>query len=267
MKAQDIFEKLWEMYIHDNPSVLRVYNAFTDAGETVVNDHIAFRTFDHPLINIDVLAVPFIDSGYVEKGQYHFEAKKLFAKHYEHRDDPTLPLVFISQLKTGEFGQKLQDLVHRLVSIIPEEQLNSGELIYSGNCWGMPSYDTYRTLLKESEYAAWVYLSGFRANHFTVRVNNLNKLDSIEKVNSFLKESGFQINSSGGEIKGSPKIYLEQSSIIAEDIEVSFKEGKYMVPGCFYEFARRYPLPDGKLFMGFVADSADKIFESTNSKK
>jgi hypothetical protein len=91
-------------------------------------------------------------------------------------------------------------------------------------------------------------------------------LDSIEKVNSFLKENGYMINNSGGEIKGSPDIYLEQSSIISEDIEVAFQEGRYMVPGCFYEFARRYPMPDGRLFMGFVADSADKIFESTNAR-
>ncbi len=36
--------------------------------------------------------------------------------------------------------------------------------------------------------------------------------------------------------------------------------------GCLVaaEFAHRYPLPNGNLFQGFVAKSADKIFESTN---
>ncbi len=32
----------------------------------------------------------------------------------------------------------------------------------------------------------------------------------------------------------------------------------------FYEFAKRYPTANGKLYQGFVAASADKFFESTN---
>ncbi|MGB6140662.1 MAG: DUF1338 domain-containing protein, partial [Pseudoalteromonas rhizosphaerae] len=38
------------------------------------------------------------------------------------------------------------------------------------------------------------------------------------------------------------------------------------VPSCFYEFALRYAKPDGELYTGFVAASADKIFESTNAR-
>jgi len=266
MKAQEILDKLWNIYINDNPSVKHVYDLFIQHGEKVVNDHIAFRTFDLPGIDIDALSSPFLRAGYIEKGQYHFEKKKLFAKHFEHPSDPSLPLVFISQLKTSECSTDLRKIAEDTVRDIPEAYLNSDELIYSCNIWGLPSYETYGKLLHESEYAAWFYFSGFRANHFTVRVNHLQKLDSIEKVNSFLKENGYMINNSGGEIKGSPDIYLEQSSIISEDIEVAFQEGRYMVPGCFYEFARRYPMPDGRLFMGFVADSADKIFESTNAR-
>jgi hypothetical protein len=47
-------------------------------------------------------------------------------------------------------------------------------------------------------------------------------------------------------------------------VEVSFSEGIFTIPGCYYEFARRYPDADGKLFSGFIAGSADKIFESTD---
>ena len=74
----------------------------------------------------------------------------------------------------------------------------------------------------------------------------------------------FKLNSSGGEVKGSKEVYLEQSSILANNIEVSFQDGKLIIPACFYEFAKRYPMADGKLYQGFVAASADKIFESTN---
>ncbi|MGL4837356.1 MAG: DUF1338 domain-containing protein, partial [Shewanella sp.] len=38
-------------------------------------------------------------------------------------------------------------------------------------------------------------------------------------------------------------------------------------PSCFYEFALRYPKANGELYTGFVAASADKIFESTNVNK
>ena len=47
---------------------------------------------------------------------------------------------------------------------------------------------------------------------------------------------------------------------------VGFAEGSKEVPCCYYEFAERFRMPDGKLFSGFIAKSADKIFESTNSR-
>ncbi len=126
------------------------------------------------------------------------------------------------------------------------------------------SYEVYRKLLEESEYAAWFYVFGFRANHFTVSVNSLNLYNSLEKVNQLLKERGFILNTSGGEIKGTRNDYLRQSSTMADLIGIKFEEGLY-IPCCYYEFAERYPLPNGKIFSGFVAGSADKIFESTDN--
>ena len=71
------------------------------------------------------------------------------------------------------------------------------------------------------------------------------------------------MNTSGGEVKGSKEVCLEQSSTLANTIEVEFKDGKLNIPACYYEFAKRYALKDGNLYKGFVAASADKIFEST----
>ena len=52
--------------------------------------------------------------------------------------------------------------------------------------------------------------------------------------------------------------------------EVEFTDGATKetakVPACYYEFAKRYARPDGVIFGGFVAKSADKILESTNRK-
>jgi hypothetical protein len=98
-------------------------------------------------------------------------------------------------------------------------------------------------------------------------VNALKEYDTIGKINTFLKTNGFQLNDANGEIQGTPSDLLEQSSIKAGIIRAPFQEGDFDIPGCYYEFALRYPDSSGKLYSGFVAKSADKIFESTNYYK
>ncbi|MBN2639444.1 MAG: DUF1338 domain-containing protein [Bacteroidales bacterium] len=265
-KTQPIFDRLWQDYIEQNPQARKTYDILVKEGEVVQNDHIAFRTFDDPRINVDVLAQPFLNAGYHKSGEYIFEEKKLFAKHFEHGSDPTAPRIFISQLQIAKFSQSLQNIVKLVVDKIPVALLESEDLIYSGNSWGLPEFKVYEQLKVESEYAAWLYVYGFRANHFTVSVNALKKYNTLEKLNEFLKSNGFPMNDSGGEIKGSPEQLLEQSSTRAGKVPVMFKEGVYEIPACYYEFARRYPDKDGKLYNGFIAKSADKIFESTDNR-
>ena len=267
MELEQIFAKLWEDYAYLNPSVQKVKDLFTKKREQVLNDHIAFRTFNHPLMNLEVLSKAFIEAGYEEKGEYHFAEKHLYAKHYEHNEQKDAPRVFISELKLEEFSKELQQIVQQTIESVPPNIFNSDELLFKGRVWDVPKFEVYNKLRAESEYAAWLYVFGFRANHFTVNVNNLKKFDSIEKVNDLLKINGFLINNSGGEIKGSPEELLEQSSIKSEVIKMQFIEGLFDIPGCYYEFAKRYPEKDGKLYSGFIAKSADKIFESTDFYK
>lgn len=267
MEYDLIFKRLWKLYTEQNPSVQRVYDLFTDAGETVINDHIAFRTFRNPLIGVDVLAEPFLKNGYVEKGSYRFEEKKLLAKHYEHATNPDAPRVFISELLLEEFSDFLQETIKKWIRAVPECLLGSENILFAGNASEIPSFPVYEKLREESEYAAWLYVNGFRANHFTVSVNHLKQFNTLEKVNAFLKENGFRLNDGAGEIQGTPDQLLQQSSIKAEKIPVKFVEGTFEIPGCYYEFALRYPDANGELFSGFIAKSADKIFESTDGEK
>ena len=125
---------------------------------------------------------------------------------------------------------------------------------------------SYEKLQAETEYAAWMYVNGFCANHFTVDVNKLENFTSLQQVNEFLKENGYKMNISGGEIKGTPQQMLEQSSILADKIPVDFLEGTKEITSCYYEFAFRHPMNNGVLYSGFIAGSADKIFESTDMK-
>ena len=210
------------------------------------------------------MAAHFLALGYEEKGQYDFEAKKLDAKHFEHPDD-TKPKVFISELRVGELSQQAQDIISRLVEQMDGELVNAETFLYSGPQWDLSKED-YDTLLNESEYAAWLAAWGFQANHFTVSVNHLKQTQSLVDVNTLLKEAGFVLNTSGGEIKGGEEVCLAQSSTMADKADVKMGDETLQIPSCFYEFAQRYAMPDGKLYQGFVAASADKIFESTNAR-
>lgn len=262
---QEIFENLWIDYLKQNPETKKVYDLFISEGERVINDHIAFRTYDHPKVSIDVLAKPFMDAGYEKKGDYLFEAKKLVANHFEHKTDKEAPKVFISALQPQYFSEFAQEKIREAIDRIPENFNQDPAFLWSGSLWGKPSYATYLKLQEESEYAAWLYVYGYRANHFTVNINALKKHTDIYQLNQFLRDHGFVILESGGEVKGSPQELLEQSSIKAGKIAVEFEEGAKEIPSCFYEFAKRYEDKNGELYTGFIAKSADKIFESTNN--
>ncbi len=260
-----LFDNLWQNYLEVTPSAVKVHELLgSTQKDDVINDHIALRTFNHEKIGLEKLAAHFLAIGYKECGEYHFEAKKLYAKHYEH-PDTTQPKVFISELLVEKCSEELQTIVNDMVANIDADAVSADDFLYSGPHWQVSS-DTYKKLLSESEYAAWMSAWGYRANHFTVSINELAKFDNIEDVNHALKEAGFALNTSGGEIKGSPEVLLEQSSTLADDYAVEFSNGTMSVPSCFYEFALRYNKPDGKLYTGFVAASADKIFESTNAR-
>lgn len=260
-----LFQNLWENYCEVTPSAHRIHQLLDNSqGGAIVNDHIALRTFSLSPLNLDRLAAHFLALGYQPGGEYHFEAKKLYARHYEH-PDPTAPKVFISELLVDQCSQALQSVVHDLVSRVDPAVVTRDDFLYSGRHWEL-DYATYESLLEESEYAAWLAAWGYRANHFTVSVNHLSQFRTLAEVNQRLKDEGFRLNSAGGEIKGSPEELLEQSSTIADRAEVRFTDRTASIPSCFYEFALRYPKADGKLYSGFVAASADKIFESTDSK-
>lgn len=255
-------ELLWKDYVETNPPAQKIHDLFKAQGENVVNDHIAFRTFNLPETGIDILAQHFKTLGYQEKEDYHFEKKKLYAKHFEH-PDAKQPLIFISELKVEEFDQDIRKIIQGLVDQIPQGYTDNPDFLFSGKPWQV-SFETYQTLKNASEYAAWMSAYGFRVNHFTVNINHLQNFESIQQVNQFLKDNGYQLNDSGGEVKGTPEVNLEQSSTIAYNKMVDFSDGPQQIPACYYEFAKRYPLSNGQLFKGFIAGSADKIFESTD---
>ena len=264
MNLTYFFEELWKQYTEKTPSAQKIKTLFETEGNTVFNDHIAIRTFNDPRVNIDVLAKPFITLGYEFKEEYYFKAKKLCAKHFEHKTDPDAPKIFISELLLEEFSTELQHIVKGILDTVDPKMFLQEDLVLKGRVWSKPSFDIYQKLLSASEYAAWMYVNGFCCNHFTVDVNKLDTFENLSQVNDFLKQNGFKMNVSGGEIKGSSSLLLEQSSILADVVDVEFEENVKEITSCYYEFSYRYQNTDGSIFSGFIANSADKIFESTD---
>jgi hypothetical protein len=262
---KELLDFFWSHYAKITPDAPKIHDLLKERGENVINDHIAFRTFDLAPIGVESLGETFIRLGYRVSGEYHFERKKLRALSYAH-PDPSLPHVFISELLTAEFSPELRRIVGELVAQVPTDLAGRSDLFTSLPTWKPIEYANYLRLLEESEYAAWLAAFGIRANHFTVLINSLETFTTIREFNAWLVENGFVMNTSGGEVKGTPEELLEQSSIMARSLPWTFAGGEvHDVPTCYHEFARRYTDPEtGELYEGFIARSADRIFESTN---
>ena len=266
MTVDGLLSALWADYVATTPQAERIHKLLAERGETVLNDHVALRTFGLPGIGIAALARPFEALGWVvQPDHYRFDDKKLVARYWQH-PDPALPKVFISELCVYELSASSSQIIESLVAELPNGFGERADLPYAGRPWRVRQAE-YESLLHESEYAAWVAAFGFRVNHFTVNVNTLTTFPDLLSLNAFLVDHGFTLNESGGAIKGTPADRLEQSSTRADEIDVAFSDGTRRIPSCYYEFARRYAMPDGELFHGFVPTSADKIFESTDVKR
>ncbi|HOO66673.1 MAG: DUF1338 domain-containing protein [Bacteroidales bacterium] len=264
METAMIFQRFWNRFSTENPHAKRIFDLFTARGEKVMHDHIAIRTFDDPRMNIDVISRVFTKNGYEARGNYEFKAKKLRGKHFEHNSDPDAPKVFVSELLTDQFSDYLQTTVRECLNRPGDSIYADDEMVYGGSIWGRISFETYNRLRQESEYAAWLLVYGYRANHFAVKVNELKQFETLQQVNAFIKSNGYLMTTVGGEIYGTPEELLEQSATMAEIQPVEFTDGIYEIPSCFYEFTLRYNQPDGKQYSGFIAANADKIFESTD---
>lgn len=265
MKPEKFFDRLWEDYIRIAPQAATVKDLVLAKGENPANDHVAFRTFDVEPINLETLEKQLFELGYRRYEPYRFEEKKLRAYGYLHEGG--FPRIFLSELETQRFSPALQGVVQALCHEIDRSAVQTPAVFYSGRLWSAIPYTTYERLKSESEYAAWVAALGLRANHFTISINSLKKFETISHFADFLEESGFELNKSGGRIKGSPAVFLEQGSTMADRVSVEFGNGElHEIPTCYYEFAMRYPDATGKLYDGFVAASADRIFESTDNR-
>lgn len=265
MNTDEFFVDLWQDYIQITPQAKEIKREFESLGEKVVNDHVAFRTFADSPIQLDYLEPLILALGYQRQESYFFKAKKLRAHSFIHTE-PELPKIFCSELLTDQLSPVAQRIISNYTQQI-SKQPQSPSVFWSGRHWEMPSWEDYSELIKETEYGAWLLAIGIRVNHFTISVNHLQGFHTLQEVLDKVKNTGFAVNTVGGEIKGCPEMLLEQGATIADRKTFMFAEGEtHQIPTCFYEFALRYEDQHGEIYQGFVEANADKIFESTHTQ-
>lgn len=269
MKLDAFLEKSWKRYVKLTPEAPLIHQLLEDRGETLINDHVAYRTFNIKGIDRLSLGRVFEDWGYHRvEDDLDFPEKKLKASYWIH-SDPSQPKIFISELLVEAFPQELQSWVQHLGAQALKRFPKLTAEIFMNPTWNEVAFKDYARFYSVSEYASWTAAFGIQVNHFTVLVNQLKTFTSLQDLNAFLIKKGITLNEQGGIVKGTPDEYLEQSSTLAKKIPCTFSSGETQsVMGCYYEFAKRYALPGGStLFQGFIPKSANKIFESNFESK
>ncbi|CAN5564418.1 DUF1338 domain-containing protein [soil metagenome] len=283
-----VMDGLMRRYSERVPDVRKVINAMIDAGviaspDEIENDHIAFRTMGVPNLGLASFEKIFMHYGYEKRDEYNFIEKKLTAFWYS-PPEPHFPRIFASELRVNELSDKAQRIIHRYTDTVTSDPVDSLDLDEASSVdrflhqplWTTPTLADYQSLLKESEYAAWVIYNRYYLNHFTISVHNLKAgYNTIDEFVAFLENQGLRLNSAGGTIKVSPDGDLRQASTVAQMIDAEFAGGDiFRIAGSYVEFAERRILPQFRDVPtdqitpehrreGFETGNADKIFEST----
>lgn len=283
-----VLEGLMKRYSERVPDVKKITGAMVSEGiiskeDEIENDHVAFRTMGVEHLGIRSFEKIFLALGYRKKDYFYFERKKLDAYWFA-PPKPHFPRIFVSELRVNDLSPAAQEIIRSYTDEVTTDPVDSLDLTHGiaidrflhQPLWRTPEWADYETLLKESEYAAWVIYNRYYLNHYTISVHNLQAgYNTIGEFNAFLEKIGIKLNDSGGKIKISPDGGLLQSSTVAEMIPARFAQGDlHTISGSYVEFAERKVLPEfahletGEIKRehrreGFETGNADKIFEST----
>jgi hypothetical protein len=285
---ETVMDGLMRRYSERVPDVKKITQGLVSQGvigseSDIENDHVAFRTMGVDHLGIASFEKIFLAYGYEKRDYFFFEGKKLNAYWYS-PPQPHFPRIFASELRVADLSETAQNIIKKYTNTIKADPVDSLELadgeavdaFLHSPLWSLPTLDDYKTLLAESEYAAWVIYNRYYLNHYTVSVHNLPKgYNSIGEFDAFVENLGIKLNDSGGKIKISPDGGLLQSSTVAQMVEAEFEGGEtHRIAGSYVEFAERKILPQFEHWPlkeikrkhrreGFETGNADKIFEST----
>ncbi len=227
--------------------------------------------------------------GYALNGTYPLERLKMTGRSYAQVEFPEeIAQFFISELHPERFSSKFQQAVQNVTGtsvdpLTPEAVSLLAELDGTRSlsiekaarllplltrCFtrqhDIPSIFCYEALLAESPEMAWIATEGNAFNHATSRVPDVDALAAEQKALGQPMKPTVETSQTGR---------VRQTAFLAARVRRWFRtaQGEPIekeVPGSFYEFITRLPLPeekDGKpaLDLSFDSSNAQAIFKMT----
>lgn len=226
--------------------------------------------------------------GYALNGTYPLERLRMTGRSHAQADYPeTLAQFFISELHPERFTDDFQRAVKRVTAtsrdpltaeakaLLEElEQQRSLPIEKAGELLPVlagvftrphdePTLSDYETLLAQSPEMAWIATEGNAFNHATDRVPDVDRLAEEQKALGRAMKTTVETSHSGR---------VRQTAFLAARVQRRFRDndGRFVtkeVPGSFYEFITRLPLPaeEGKtgLDLSFDSSNAQAIFTMT----
>jgi hypothetical protein len=278
--AHQLWELLWQKY-RDRVTYARSYQQMIEeAGGSIANDHIAFRTLR---LTIDrdgrsiQLGLPYLAKivealGYQQAGEYHFPTQFLYARHYVHpeQDNYDLPKLFISELIVDNLPQNVAALIKQTVQrgefplemdlllLTDHAAINSQIINFDRQVltqlvhlfsrpWPPPLQTAVEQINAVSQYGAWVMIHGYAVNHFTGYVNRhqTTKYPTITQTVKGLIHLGVPMKSA---VEGSIESGLCQTATqaVTEQVWVQDDDTSNLIqipwPYAYYEIAERYQI-------------------------
>lgn len=293
--AQALNMLLFEDLLVRVPAAKLYVDRCLGSGKTVMHDHGAVRTVALNGMGAlpageEALTRILRPLGYAQNGLYPLERLRMTGRSHAQADYPEdIAQFFISELHPERFSPEFLAAVQRVTStsadpVTPTAQgllkkleekrsLTVDEaatlLPILVTCFGRQHEEAllsdYETLLAESPEMAWISTEGNAFNHATDRVADVDKLAAEQKELGQPMKAAVETSQSGR---------VRQTAYLAARVMRTFRtvDGKTVekeVPGSFYEFITRLPLPEesGKkgLDLSFDSSNAQAIFKMTAS--
>lgn len=289
---------LFARLLREVPQAQRYVRRQRAAGKPIVFDHGAVRTVAAQHSGAlpsgeAAIARVLAPLGYAPAETYPLPRLRMTGRAWRHADDPQgLPQFFVSALHPEAFNPAFERTVEAVLSTSRDPlagdhtQALLARLAYEGTlpaaaaramlpalvaCFArqhpMPTLAQYRAIAAESAEMAWISTEGQTFNHATDRVADVDALAAALRAEGFAIKDRVEVSSSGR---------VRQTALHAARVRRAFSPDPadpaatrtLEVPGSFFEFISRAPLPVDRgvapaLDLAFDAGNATGIFKMT----
>lgn len=291
--AQALNMMLFEDLVNRVPDAKKYADDRLRQGIKIMHDHgavrtVAFEGMGQLPAGEEAISRILRPLGYALNGTYPLERLKMTGRSHAQAEYPQeLAQFFISELHPDRFSTEFQGAVKRVMAssrdpLTPEAKSLLGDLERERSLpvdkavrllpvlasvfdrhHDEPTVADYEVLLAESPEMAWISTEGNAFNHATDRVPDVDRLADEQKALGRPMKATVEKSQTGR---------VRQTAFLAARVQRRFQgeNGDTVtkeVPGSFYEFITRLPLPpeDGRpgVDLSFDSSNAQAIFKMT----